>query len=194
MVLSSLPPRDTARKIGVVVLGILLVLAGSYHLLGASPADASNNTTLPDTENNDPKMPTDDGDEYSGPATTPPVEDIPEGGTGENFELVGHTPLLDEHQYVGNGSLRIPRGSNGEITAAGDCVYVGSFTGNQPPLIVDVADPTEPRVVGPVPNAVPGVANGIDGSRPAEMYWLSTTAVLTVKHSRRYRTACRHAA
>lgn len=100
-------------------------------------------------------------DEYEA-ARTPPVEEIPEGGTGENFELVGHDPLHDEHQYGGE-SLGVPRGSNGDITIVGDCVYVGSFVGYQPPLIVDVSDPTAPEVVGPVPNAVPGVGNGIEG-------------------------------
>lgn len=100
--------------------------------------------------------------DYSPPPVPPPGE-IPENGTGENFELVGHTPLLDEHQYVGDEPLGIPRGSNGDITVAGDCVYVGSFTGNQPPLVVDVSTPADPQVVGPVPDAVPGVANGIEG-------------------------------
>lgn len=96
------------------------------------------------------------------PVRTPSVDEIPEGGTGENFELVGHNPLYDDHQY-GKESLGIPRGSNGDITIAGDYVYVGSFIGHQPPLIVDVSDPTDPDVVGPVPNAVPGVGNGIEG-------------------------------
>jgi hypothetical protein len=32
-----------------------------------------------------------------------------------------------------------------------------------PPLVVDAANPTRPRVVGPVPDAVPGVGNGIEG-------------------------------
>ena len=110
-----------------------------------------------------PESTTDSVETYSGPATTPPLDEIPENGTGENFELVAHNPLLDEHQYVGDESFGIPRGSNGEITIAGDCLYVGSFTGNQPPLVVDISDPTDPQVIGPVPDAVPGVANGIEG-------------------------------
>lgn len=96
-------------------------------------------------------------------AQTPEVDDIPARGTGRNLDLVAHLPLLDDHQYVGNEPLGIPRGSNGDITAAGDCVYVGSFIGYQPPLIVDVSKPNKPVVVGPVPDAVPGVGNGIEG-------------------------------
>lgn len=97
------------------------------------------------------------------PARTPPQEDIPDGGLAENFELVSHCPLMDDHQYMDLEPLGIPRGSNGDITASGDYVYVGSFIGHQPPLIVDVSDPSDPEVVGPVPDAVPGVGNGIEG-------------------------------
>lgn len=97
-----------------------------------------------------------------GQAVTPPVSEIPEGGAGRNFELVAHQPLHDDHQYV-DETLGIPRGSNGDVTVAGDCVYVGSLVGVQPPVIVDVADPEDPEVVGPVPDAVPGVGNGIEG-------------------------------
>lgn len=96
-------------------------------------------------------------------ARTPEVEDIPARGSGRNFNLVAHLPLWDDHQYAGNEPLGIPRGSNGDITAAGDCVYVGSFIGYQPPLIVDVSKANKPKVVGPVPDAVPGVGNGIEG-------------------------------
>ncbi|MFB6129739.1 MAG: LVIVD repeat-containing protein [Salinigranum sp.] len=108
--------------------------------------------------------PTTKGSPASGyrPAWTPPVDEIPAGGVGVNFELVGHTPLPDDHQYRGD-SLGMPRGSNGDITVAGDCVYVGSLIGYQPPLIVDVSDPTDPTVLGPVPDAVPGVGNGVEG-------------------------------
>lgn len=97
------------------------------------------------------------------PTRTPPVDEIPEGGLAENFELVGHVPLMDNHQYMDLEPLGLPRGSNGDITASGDYVYVGSFIGHQPPLIVDVSDPSNPDVVGPVPDAVPGVGNGIEG-------------------------------
>src|SRR5438128_10449185 len=72
------------------------------------------------------------------PATTPTpeTEEIPNHGILQNFEVVGHNPLLDGDRgtfrdaafdaYI-NPPLGIPRGSNGDITAAGDCVYVGSF-------------------------------------------------------------------
>jgi hypothetical protein len=95
-------------------------------------------------------------------ARTPDVKDIPSGGTGRNLRLVGHNPLLDTFEYV-NEPLGIPRGSNGDITASDDCVYVGSFVGYQPALIVDVSNPRRPEVVGPVPDLVPGVGNGIEG-------------------------------
>lgn len=93
---------------------------------------------------------------------TPHVDDIPSGGEGENFELVGHAPLHDEHQFV-DETFDVPRGANGDITVAGDCVYVGSLVGYQPPLIVDISDPGDPAVVGPLPDAIPGVGNGMEG-------------------------------
>lgn len=103
------------------------------------------------------------GEADNRPVRTPPIEAIPDGGLAENFELVGHLPLMDDYQYAGNAPLGIPRGSNGDITIAGDYVYVGSFVGYQPPVIVDVSKPRDPTVVGPVPDAVPGVGNGIEG-------------------------------
>lgn len=99
----------------------------------------------------------------SHPARTPPVDEIPEDGLARNFELVSHVPLLDDNQFGDHEPLGIPRGSNGDITIAGDHVYVGSFIGHQPPVIVDVSDPSNPDVVGPVPDTVPGVGNGIEG-------------------------------
>lgn len=146
------PWGDTAVKIGLLVLGLSVVAVVGYSFLASSgiePVDPSNDGVIADTN--------------SSQATTPAAEDIPENDTGENFELVAHAPLSDEYLYVDNESRGIPRGSNGEITASGNCVYVGSFTGNQPPVIVDVSDPTDPQLVGPVPDAVPGVGNGIEG-------------------------------
>lgn len=59
----------------------------------------------------------------------------------ENFELVGHSPLL----Y---------RGMNSALAVSGDYVYVGSRTDGSHPnagvLVVDVSDPTNPRVVDQV--------------------------------------------
>ena len=100
---------------------------------------------------------------------TPETQDIPAGGLARNFRLVGYNPLLDSDQgtsnfdpYI-NPPMDIPRGSNGDITAAGNCVYVGSLIAYQPALIVDVSNPAAPSVVGAVPGLVPGVANGIEG-------------------------------
>src|SRR5262249_19344474 len=77
---------------------------------------------------------------------TPETQDIRGRGIARNFRVGGHTPLLDSDQgtsefdaYI-TPPLGIPRGSNGDITAAGRCVYVGSFVGYQPALIVDVSN------------------------------------------------------
>ena len=52
-----------------------------------------------------------------------------------SFEIVGHSDL---------GA----RGMNSALAVAGDTVYVGSRIDRQPVLIVDVADPAHPTVVG----------------------------------------------
>src|SRR2546430_5042946 len=96
------------------------------------------------------------------PAVRPPVSRIPPQGLGRNFELVAHLPLLDDYQW-NNAPMGIPRGDNGDITIADHCVYVGAIMGYQPAVIVDVKDPARARVVGPVPDLVPGVMNGGEG-------------------------------
>jgi hypothetical protein len=96
-------------------------------------------------------------------AATPDAVAIPEGGLAHNFRLVAHLPLNDDFNYPPFDPLGMPRGSNGDLTATGDCAYVGSIIGYQPPLIIDIARPRRPEVVGPVPDAVPGVGNGMEG-------------------------------
>src|SRR3989454_5329327 len=96
------------------------------------------------------------------PAIRPPVARIPPQGLGRNFELVAHLPLLDDYQW-NNAPMGIPRGDNGDITIADHCVYVGAIMGYQPAVVVDVKDPARARVVGPVPDLVPGVMNGGEG-------------------------------
>lgn len=123
----------------VLVFGFGLLLGGTLRVGGAAPA-------TPD---------------YF-PAVRPLVTQIPARGMGKNFELVAHVPLLDDSQWQ-NTSMGIPRGENGDITAADHCIYVGSFIGYQPAVIVDVKDPAKARVIGPVPDLVPGVGNGIEG-------------------------------
>jgi LVIVD repeat len=103
---------------------------------------------------------------------TPDVDGIPHRGIAVNFKTVGWNPLLDSDRgrsrdpafdpYV-DPPLGIPRGSNGDITLAGDCVYVGSFVGYHTTLIVDVSRPSRPEVVGEVPGLPPGIGNGIEG-------------------------------
>lgn len=93
----------------------------------------------------------------------PPIERIPRRGAGEHFQLVGHNPLLDNHLIPDLRPMGIPRGANGNIAAAaGPCVYVGNLAGSLPALVVDVSNPRNPTVVGPVPGHVPGIGHGID--------------------------------
>ena len=103
----------------------------------------------------------------------PETHEIPPRGIAKNFELVGWNPLMDGDRgganrdrafdpYV-NPPMNFPRGSNGDITAAGECVYVGSFVGYHSTVIVDVSRPHRPTVVGEVPGLPPGVGNGIEG-------------------------------
>lgn len=117
------------------------------------------------------KAPKPDTSNKERPATfiMPEIEDIPRHGIARNFELVGWNPLLDSDQgssefdpYI-YPALGIPRGSNADITIAGDCVYVGSLIGYLPVLIVDVSNPRRPRVVDAVKGLPPGVGNGIEG-------------------------------
>jgi hypothetical protein len=66
-----------------------------------------------------------------------------EPGTSSNFELVGHNPLFN-------------RGMNAAPAIYEDFVYIGNRTDGSPQhsnpgvLIVDVADPAEPTVVGQI--------------------------------------------
>ena len=71
-----------------------------------------------------------------------------------NFTLVGQNALVDDSG--------MPRSMNGGIAAKGDCVYIGSNIGLQPDLIVDVSNPSNPTVVGPVPDWLQGKGNGIE--------------------------------
>jgi hypothetical protein len=74
------------------------------------------------------------------------------GACGDNrpdppgFEIVGHSPL---------GA----RGMNSALAVAGDTVYVGSRGDVDPIVIVDVADPERPTVVGELGPAVPGISS-----------------------------------
>lgn len=82
-------------------------------------------------------------------------------GTNENFELVGHDPLLN-------------RGMNAALAVHGDFAYVGSRTDGKAAdqnltsggiLVVDVSDPTEPTVV----NEIGPPNEGNDGETSREM-------------------------
>src|SRR5688572_17339452 len=60
---------------------------------------------------------------------------VPDGEPVPRLELVGHSDL---------GA----RGMNAALAVAGDTVYVGSRIDARPVLIVDIADPAAPTVVG----------------------------------------------
>src|ERR1051326_1827258 len=92
---------------------------------------------------------------YTGPHPRTPVDQIPAGGEMQNFQLIGHNPLLDPE-------MGIARSQNGGIAAVRDCVYVGTNIGMQPTVIVDMADMANPKVVGPLPGWIQGRGNGIE--------------------------------
>jgi len=144
MGVNALRSRRTFGLCGVL-LAALVVPAG--YALVASPGTP---TGAPETQ-------------IHWTATTPDVSEIPPRGLGHNFELVAHLALLDDYNYAGRQPTGTPRGSNGDLTATGDCAYVGSIIGFQPPLIINIANPRRPAVIGPIPDAVPGVGNGMEG-------------------------------
>lgn len=162
-------------RAGVSIIGaILLVLAGLLAVpgpAGATPEGASRGTP---TEREPaaaitPHVPAAFQAAHEAfkvvypPRPKPPLEQIPARGVGDNFQLIGHNPLLDDHLIPGLTPMGIPRGGNANLNAAaGPCVYVGSMTGSAPALVVDVSDPRNPTVVGPVPGHVPGIGHGID--------------------------------
>lgn len=153
------------RATGVVRAGVIFLLAAAFALL----AGPSIGAMLGIKALKDPKL---GHDETRATVRTPETADIPPHGIAANFQLVGWNPLLDSDRgqfkdsafdpYV-DPPLNIPRGSNGDITLAGDCVFVGSFVGYQTALIVDVSKPNKPTVVGEVPGLPPGLGNGIEG-------------------------------
>jgi len=153
------------RATGVVRAGVIFLLAAAFALL----AGPSIGAMLGIKALKDPKL---GHDETRATVRTPETADIPPHGIAANFQLVGWNPLLDSDRGQFKDSafdpyadppLNIPRGSNGDITLAGDCVFVGSFVGYQTALIVDVSKPNKPTVVGEVPGLPPGLGNGIEG-------------------------------
>lgn len=84
-----------------------------------------------------------------------PLDQLPQA---QNFELVGHT-------IVPNPGETVERGRNGSVSLAPPCAYVGNRLGRRsgtgpnfgtpalPPevAIVDVSDPSRPRVAGYLP-------------------------------------------
>jgi len=91
---------------------------------------------------------------YTGVQARTPIEKIGQNGDMKNFELVGWNPLKSD-------KFDLPRGMNGGITAAGNCVYVGSSIAQEPAVVLDVSDVTKPVVVGSVPG-IPGKGMGIE--------------------------------
>ncbi|HUS30934.1 MAG TPA: hypothetical protein VMZ53_20630 [Kofleriaceae bacterium] len=81
-------------------------------------------------------------------------------GTG-SFELVGHTDLGG-------------RGMNSAIAIAGDTAYVGSRIDGKPILIVDIADPANPTVVGEIGTPL----EGLPGMSSRELRVVGNTLVV----------------
>jgi hypothetical protein len=71
------------------------------------------------------------------------------GGCGDNLAAPPDAAVIPRLAIVGHSDLGA-RGMNSALAVAGDTVYVGSRTENQPVLIVDVADPRAPEVVGQI--------------------------------------------
>jgi hypothetical protein len=92
-----------------------------------------------------------------------------------NFVLVGSHPLTNPPGSRAAGA-GLPRGMNGGLTVAGSCAYVGSRSGLQDVLIVDIADPARPAIVGTVP--------GIYLSAPREVRAVDDLHLLVVLHAR----------
>jgi hypothetical protein len=66
---------------------------------------------------------------------------------GDNIVIPIDAELPDRLEIVGHNGLG-DRGMSSALAVAGDTVYVGSRIDNQPILIVDVANPAAPTVVG----------------------------------------------
>jgi hypothetical protein len=79
------------------------------------------------------------------------------------FDIVGHSALGG-------------RGMNSALAIAGDVAYVGSRTDLEPVLIVDIADPANPAVVGAIRDANEAVA----GISPRELRVLPDLDLLLV--------------
>lgn len=90
------------------------------------------------------------GPPHFSPARTPAHEDIPPGGIGRNFRLVGHNPLIQT-----GGTL--PRGGGGnEIGIIRNCGYAATKDNNQGLMILDISDPANPTVVREMDPINPG--------------------------------------
>ena len=90
-----------------------------------------------------------------------------------NFTLVGANPLVNP---VGSrmSSSGIPRGMNSALGIAKHCAYVGSRNGLQDVLIVDIAEPAHPAVIG----SIPGI--GLSSSR--ELKAIEDLDLLVIGH------------
>jgi hypothetical protein len=81
----------------------------------------------------------------------------------EGFELVGHSDL---------GA----RGMNAGLAIAGDCAYVGSRSGDQGTLILDIDDPAAPAIVGEI--------SQYPGSTPREVRAVASLDLLVILNYR----------
>lgn len=115
--------------------GLLSILLG-LTVLGSAPgpATAQSTTTSPP---------------HFSPAERPALDQIPEGGIGRNFELVGHNPLV-------NPGHTLPRGDNeNDVAVVGNCLYAAARSNSQGTAIVDISNPRQMRVVGTIEPPLP---------------------------------------
>ena len=80
-----------------------------------------------------------------------------------------------EFEVVGARDLNA-RGMNAGMAIAGDCGYVGSRSGAQGSLIVDLRNPVAPRVIGEIPH--------LPGSTPRELRAVTDLDLLVVLNYR----------
>jgi hypothetical protein len=78
-------------------------------------------------------------------------------GCGDNLRPPADADIPSSFEIVGHSDLGA-RGMNSALAVAGDTVYVGSRIDSKPILIVDIANPAAPAVIGELPG-IPGMSS-----------------------------------
>lgn len=145
------------RRKGRYTAGLMAVGLTAALLLALAPSDGLYAGSAPKgksvAKGKGLKGLVDLGKPHYSPARTPAHEDIPKGGIGRNFRLLGHNPLIQT-----GGTL--PRGGGGnEIGVIRNCGYAATKNNDQGIMILDISNPKKMRVVremAPLPNAPSG--------------------------------------